>query len=77
MDDAGVTPGGIEGIVDFWLTRVYQNHYTLAERDLVIAFLSTDVDGVETPLDEFAPDYEDRVRACIGFILSAPQGQKQ
>lgn len=77
MNANGVTPGEVEEIVDFWLFRIYQNHYTLAERDLAIQFLSTGTSGNPFPLNPGSPQYESRIRDAIGYILAAPQGQKQ
>ena len=74
--DEGVTLTNVEAVVDFWLQRIYQNFYTLEARDLVIQYLSTDVNGNPTPL-LLGPDYEPRIRAVIGYILTAPQAQKQ
>lgn len=75
--DAGVTPDDPAAVVDYWLERFYQTQFTVAERDLALEFLSTDTAGSPAPLDPLAADYEDRIRAFVGFLLSVPQAQKQ
>ena len=76
MVDEGVSLINVEAIADFWLQRAYQNFYTLEARDLVIQYLSTDVNGNPSPLI-MGPNYEPRIRSVIGYILTAPQAQKQ
>ena len=77
MQDASVPAENVEAIVDFWLQRLYQNYYTLEERELVIQFLGTDEFGAPSALDQTSPEYDVRIRNLVGFILSAPQAQKQ
>lgn len=77
MTDAGVPAGDATAIADFWLQQAYQNNYNEAQRQIVVDYLLTDVDGFSVPLDPLAPDYEFRVRNTIGFVFSGSQFQQQ
>ncbi|MFQ5654514.1 MAG: DUF1800 family protein [Planctomycetota bacterium] len=77
MEEAGVPFGDVEAVAEFWLQTTYQHSHTMAERALVIDYLSRNDEGIPAPLDPAAPDYEARIRALVGYILSAPQAQKQ
>ena len=77
MAGNGVPLGDVAAVTEFWLQRVFQNFYTLAERELAMLYLATDVNGNEVPLNPAAPNYEQRIRAFVGYILASPQAQKQ
>lgn len=77
MVDEGVVLNDEVAIAEFWLTRAFQNFYSLEERELSIQFLESNEDGTVVPLDPSSPDYDQRIRAFIGYVLSAPQAQKQ
>ncbi len=78
MVAAGVDSTNIEAIVDYWLERIYQRGYDMTARTLAQDYLSTDADGVVTPLDPTQVlAYRERIRAFVGFVLSAPIGNQQ
>lgn len=61
-------------IVDYFDTILFQNTLSQADKVLVLEFLSTDDQGQLRPLDpDNATEFQQRVQACVGFMLSLPQ----
>ncbi len=77
MVAAGVPLTNAIAVADFWLERLFQTSYDMLERDLAIDYVSQDGDGIPAPLVPGAAEYETRIRAFVGFLLSTPQANKQ
>jgi hypothetical protein len=61
-------------IVDYFDGILFQHTLSQADRMLVLEFLSTDDQGQLRPLDpDNRADFQQRVQACVGFMLSLPQ----
>ncbi len=61
-------------IVDYFDRLLFQNTLSQADKVLVLEFLNTDDQGQLRPLDpDNETEFQLRVQACVGFMLSLPQ----
>ncbi|MEM7261088.1 MAG: DUF1800 family protein [Planctomycetota bacterium] len=78
MQNAGIDLADAEAVADFWLTQLFQTGYDWTERTVALDYLSSDEDGVPTPLDPTQTLlYRERIRAFVGFLLSSPLANQQ
>ncbi|MGE3165795.1 MAG: DUF1800 family protein [Planctomycetota bacterium] len=77
LTNAGVALDDVDAIVDYTLSHFYQSNTNAVDRQLAVDYLSTDVNGVPTPLDPGAGDYTSRLRQFLQFVASFPQSIKQ
>lgn len=77
LTNAGVALNDVDEIVDYTLSHFYQSNTNAVDRQLAVDFLSSDVNGVPTPLDPAAGDYNTRLRQFMQFVASYPQSIKQ
>ncbi|MCA8961147.1 MAG: DUF1800 family protein [Planctomycetes bacterium] len=77
LADHGIPLDDVEAIVDYFIRLLYQSNVSVLERQLAIDYLSTDHDGVVTPLDPMAGDYESRLSEAAAFLACFPQSVQE
>jgi uncharacterized protein (DUF1800 family) len=77
MTSAGTDQNDSSAIAAFFLTTMYQDHFTQNDLDLAVQYLDTDSNGVADPIDPLDADYEARLRQFAVFVGSYPYSMKQ
>src|SRR5690606_3897117 len=66
-----------ESIIDYFDQLLFGGEMPAANRDVLLTFANTDVNGAPLPLDPSRTDYEGRIRELVSLILSNPQWHYQ
>jgi len=63
-----------EQIVGFFDELLYQNTLSEANKNLLVVYLITNLDGMPEPLDRARPqDFQERIQGFVSLLLSMPQ----
>jgi hypothetical protein len=63
-----------EQIVGYFDGLLYQNTLSAANRNLLVVYLITNLNGMPEPLDRSKPqDFKERIEGFVGLLLSIPQ----
>ena len=63
-----------EQIVDYFNELLFQNTLSEANMNLLMTYLTTDLNGVSEPLARSRPqDFQERIRQLASLLLSMPQ----
>jgi len=63
-----------EQIVGFFDELLYQNTLSEANKNLLVVYLITNLDGMPEPLDRARPeDFQERIQGFVGLLLGMPQ----